>query len=85
MVKNGYAAVSQTELWDWLKKFRPNHNEGFMFSNHENITRIGDAMESQPNPPGHSGASFGLTMRHLHYIAKHGLDGYKAELMRNSN
>jgi hypothetical protein len=34
-------------------------------------------MESLPNPPGHSGGSFAITMRHLEYIAKNGMDKFK--------
>jgi len=37
-------------------------------------------MEELPNSPGHSGSSFAFTMRHLQYIAKHGLDKYKREI-----
>jgi len=37
-------------------------------------------MEELPNSPGHSGSSFAFTMRHLQYIAKHGLDKYKRDI-----
>jgi len=76
-VSNGYAAVNQLELLDWLKGFTPNPEEGFMWSSNPNIYLIGNKMESLPNPPGHSGSSFAITMRHLDYIAKNGLDQYK--------
>ena len=77
LVSNGYTAVSQLELLGWLKEFTPNSNEGFMFSSDPNIYKIIGRMESLPNPPGHSGSSFAITMRHLEYIAKHGIDKYK--------
>ena len=70
LVSNGYDAVNQLELWSWLKTFEPNANEGFSWSNHPNINRIIQKMESLPDAPGHSGCSFALTMRHLEYIAK---------------
>jgi hypothetical protein len=76
-VSNGYAAVSQLELWSWLKDFEPAANEGFAWSEHPNVIRIGEKMESLPNSPGHSGSSFAITMRHMEYIAKNGLDQYK--------
>jgi hypothetical protein len=74
---NGYAAVSQLELWSWMKDFEPLDHEGFKWSQHPNVIRIGEKMESLPNPPGHSGFSFAFTMRHLEYIAKNGMDRYK--------
>ena len=79
MVSNGYQAVTQLELWPWLKSFEPG-STGFMFSNDPNITRIGNKMESLPNPPGHTGSSFSFTLRHLQYIAKHGTDEYKKKV-----
>ena len=79
LVSNGYTAVNQLELLGWLKNFTPNSNHGFMFSSDPNIHKIIGRMESLPNPPGHSGSSFAITMRHLEYVAKHGLDKYKTD------
>jgi len=79
MVSNGSDAVTQLELWEWLKSFEPG-STGFMFSDDSNVTRIGNKMESMPNPPSHSGSSFALTMRHLQYIAKHGMNEYKKKM-----
>jgi hypothetical protein len=78
-ISNGYAAVTLLELWDWLKNYKPDDDLGFMFSGHPNIYKIADKMESLKNPPGHSGASFGVTMRHLEYIAKKGIETYKQQ------
>ena len=83
MVSNGYQAVEQLELWSWLKSFEPEDNEGFMFSSNGNISRIVEKMESLPDPPGHSGSSFAITMRQLEFIAKHGMDKYKIEITNN--
>lgn len=77
IISNGYSAVNQLELWSWLKTYEPEEGRGFMWSNHPNISNIGNKMESLPNPPGHSGSSFAFTMRHLQYIAKNGIDSYK--------
>jgi hypothetical protein len=81
MVINGYNAVTQLELWSWMKEFDPKEG-GFMFSNDPNIYKIVGKMETLPNPPGHSGSSFALTMRHLEFIAKNGMDEYKKELSK---
>lgn len=82
MISNGHQAVTQLELWSWMKTFDPN-DRGFMFSSDPNVILIGRTMDTLPNPPGHSGSSFGTTMRHLQFIAKNGLDKYKAELTKN--
>lgn len=77
LISNGYSAVTQLELWDWMKEFTPAESDGFMWTNHPNVYRICEKMESLPNPPGHSGSSFAFTMRILEFIAKNGLDEYK--------
>lgn len=79
LVSNGYVAVTELELWDWMRTFTPAQNEGFMWSSHPNINKIVKKMESLPNPPGHSGSSFAFTMRALEYIAKNGIDSYKRQ------
>lgn len=82
IVKNGYNAVEELELWSSLKTFDP-ENGSFMFCNHPNVLLIGNKMEKLPNSPGHSGSSFSFTMKHLHFIAKNGIDEYKKEIIRN--
>ena len=32
MLGDGYNAVTETNLWDWLKEFTPEDGKGFMFS-----------------------------------------------------
>ena len=77
IMENGYKAVSQLELWSWLKTFEPDEDKGFMWSSDPNVINIGNKMESFPDSPGHSGGSFAFTMRHLQYIAKNGTEKYK--------
>lgn len=84
LVSNGYNAVSQLELWSWMKDFTPAENEGFAWSNHPNINKIINKMESLPDAPGHSGGSFAITMRHLECIAKEGMDKYKEYITVNN-
>jgi hypothetical protein len=74
---NGCHAVSRCEAWDFLKNYTPNPDEGFMFTQHPIISQIGKMMENCPYPPGHSGFSFGWTMRQLKAFAKNGYDDYK--------
>ena len=47
-----------------------------MFSNHPLISTITDKMEYK----GHSGASFGMTMRVMEHIAKHGWDSLASKV-----
>lgn len=77
MIKNGYTAVSILELNGWMSEFKPNKEEGFMWTTHPNIYRIMEKMESLPDAPGHSGSSFASTMRHLEFIFKKGIDEHK--------
>lgn len=76
MIENGYQSITELELWDWLKLYEP---DGFMCSTNDNILIISEKMQSLPNPPNHSGSSFGHIMRIMEYIAKNGLEQFKNE------
>ena len=76
---NGFWAINRLNAWGWLKSFVVDPKRGFMFSSEPMITSIGNMMESTEAPVtiSHSGASFGLTMRNLKYIADNGMDAFK--------
>jgi hypothetical protein len=78
MLSNGAAAVTAAEAWDWMANF---NEESFMFSTDPMIQRITDKMGDYAGH--HSGASFGMTMRVMEYIAKHGWNAL-AEKMAES-
>jgi len=82
---NGCWAMDQTGLWQWLRHFEVNPSYGFMFANNPEINTIGNMMESKNAyyRQSHSGASFGITMRNLHYIAQHGFEAYKELYLEN--
>lgn len=66
-------AITKLELWDWLKVFTPEDDEGFMFCKNLNISKI----ENMVSSDGHSGASFAIAMRCMECIAKEGFDHFK--------
>ncbi len=71
MLNDAYQAVTVTGSWPFLKNFS---GESFMFSNDPAVHNIMNAMTLRDD---HSGASFGLTMRAMQYIALHGWDAYR--------
>lgn len=72
MYTTAHAAISQLELWDYMKK----DTESYMFSDDQEVNRIYAKIE-QLGYNGHSGASFGCIMRAMQYIALNGYDKYK--------
>ena len=84
-MKNGYWAMDQTSLWNWLRSYEVDPSRGFMFANDPEIKLIDNVMERNDAPiiVSHSGASFGFTMCNLHYIAKNGFEAYKALYLEN--
>jgi len=82
---NGCWAMDKTHLWEWLRVYEVNPANGFMFADDHEINVISNMMDSSDAPIqiGHSGASFGITMRNLHYIAKNGFDAYKTQYLEN--
>jgi hypothetical protein len=78
MLKDAYQAITKTDLWDWMREFHPKESEGFMFTQHPNLDRLNAEMKYT----GHSGASFGWTMRVMEGIAKKGWDAHKNEVRK---
>ena len=76
MLVNAWQAINLTETWDFVKQ----DIESFMFSNDPRIKIIGQKME-ELGYNGHSGASYGFTMRVMQYIANHGEKKYKEQVL----
>ena len=72
MVADGYAAVTKAEAWDLMKE-DPGLG-GFMYTTNESYKVIHTHMDYR----GHSGSSYGWTMRQLQFIAQNGWDAYVA-------
>lgn len=73
MLSDAYKAVSETESWAIMKE-NPGSG-GFMFSSDPRYKIIGNAMKYD----GHSGASYGMTMREMQRLATIGWDTYVNE------
>lgn len=77
----GVKAVNSVEGgWDFLKTYEPGHG-GFMLSkNPPKMNEIETAIHKFYG--GHSGGSYGDTMRKLEFIAKEGWDAFAKEMIR---
>jgi hypothetical protein len=64
MVQDAYETASKLELFDEIKNLNP--TRGFMFTEHHVIDKISKNLKYD----GHSGCSFGWTMRQLEYLVK---------------
>jgi hypothetical protein len=72
MLKNAHQAISLTESWDFMRTFG---EQSFMFSNSPTVYTIMTKM-SQLGYDGHSGCSFGWTMRQMEFLAKNGKQAF---------
>lgn len=72
MLKNAFKAISITNLWDFVSK----DIESFMWSDEDKIKIILNKM-SELGYDGHSGGSFGWTMRAMQYLSQHGEAKFK--------
>jgi hypothetical protein len=74
MLEAAIKAINQLEAWDELAHYSPPRNKGFMFDDSEFIKKINQKIAEFYD--GHSGSSYGWTMRQIEYIAKNGVDKY---------
>jgi len=63
MLENAYTAIFLTEMWGYMKK----DVDSYMFSSDKEIEIISNKM-IELGYNGHSGASFGMTMRNMQFL-----------------
>jgi hypothetical protein len=71
MLQSAYQAINILELWDFLKQ----PSESFMFSDDKRVSLIYNKIE-ELGYWGHSGFTFGWTMRAMQHIAREGEEEY---------
>jgi len=76
MYTTAHFAISQLELWEYMKK----DTESYMLSDDQEVNRIYAKIE-QLGYNGHSGASFGCTLRAMQYIAQNGYDKFREDYL----
>jgi len=75
-------AVRQLGLWEFVSDFEDEQG-GFMFSSHPDVDKI--ARHPLVDRHSHSGATFGLCCRNVHFIAKQGLDAWCARFENSAH
>jgi hypothetical protein len=76
MFSDMYRAVTVTKNWNNLKRYVPKDG-GFTYGDRPDwLEQINSAMQYD----GHSGSSYGATMRHIDYIAKHGWEDFMLKM-----
>jgi len=83
-LRNAHKAITLTGMWNWFGSFEPNDKESFMFSSHPNMKIIQNKMFEEDIAHGHSGMSFGITLRQMHYIARNGYDAFRTLWIANN-
>jgi hypothetical protein len=76
MLINAWQAISITETWNFVKE----DIDSFMFSDNPIVKIIYNKME-ELGYCGHSGSSFGFTMRTMQFIATYGEKKYREQLL----
>jgi len=70
-LKDAYDAITKAEAWELMAQ-DPGEG-GYMFSKTIDLSRVHKHMSLLDN---HSGASYGIMMRHMQYIAVNGWEAY---------
>ena len=81
MFETAFNAITQLELWDFIRNFQ---DSSFTFSNKSEVERIYKKIEDL-GYGGHSGASFGYILRNMQYISKYGIESFKNNYSNTSS
>jgi len=76
MFVTAHAAISQLEFWDFMNK----ETQSYMFSGDPRVGKIYAKIE-ELGYTGHSGGSFGCTMRAMQFISQNGYDKFREEYL----
>ena len=71
MLISAYHTITRLEKWQYLREYVVDPEKGFIFTREETIDNLMTEIENDYR--GHSGASMGLTMRHMEFLANQGL------------
>jgi hypothetical protein len=82
MLSTAYKAINLLEFWEMIKE-SPGEN-GFIFSTDNRVLTIYNKIEAL-GYSGHSGCSFGFTMRTMQLIAKEGEEKYRLEWIKTKS
>ena len=80
MYETAFNAITQLELWNFIKEF---NEDSFMFSRAHEVMLIYRKIEDL-GYHGHSGASFGCIMRTMKYISENSLESFEEEYKRHN-
>jgi len=75
MYESALNAITQLELWGYMKNFK---GESFIFSKDKEVENIYKKIE-ELGYVGHSGGSFGCIMRDMEFIAKYGIKRFEED------
>lgn len=79
MLQNAWTAITQLDLWDYMKR----DTDSYIMSSDPEINIITKKME-ELGYDGHTGSSFGWTMRQMQHIAQHGEDDFMDTYITNN-
>ena len=77
MITNAWQAITLTKMWHFVAQ----DIDSFMFSKDPQVDIIYEKME-ELGYKGHSGCSFGVTIRYMQYLVQNGEEGFKKLLIR---
>jgi hypothetical protein len=78
MLSTAFQAITLTETWNFVEQ----PIDSFMCSGDKRVRAIYDKIE-ELGYHGHSGSSFGVTMRNMQYIARNGAEDFKRIMLSN--
>jgi hypothetical protein len=82
LYKNIHNAITKTELWGWMRKYKPVENAGFMTHNIPELWRIYETMWEDPIAENHTNESLDGIILEMSYCAKYGYDALKRDIMK---
>ena len=83
MFVSAYHTITRLEKWSYLREYVVDPEKGFMMSREPSIVSL--IIEIDNDYGGHSGGSMSVTLRHMQFLAKYGMEQFRAHWIRSVN
>jgi len=81
--ENAYWAISECDLWEWLRDLELPDECGFIYYKCPELDHVRTKMQEQPIGRTHNELSYNTTMRVMQFIVHRGIAAYKLEYLCN--
>ncbi len=81
MYSDAHRVITRLELWNWFRQNSPDGYGGYSCWDDPTMERINTELAKTNSGKDHSACTYGITMRAMKYIANHGYEAFRNDIL----